>query len=168
MHGGFGLLTVGNLAKPKWWALVLAQRLGDTELPVAVTGDGADSLVQAWAAKSGNTVGVLLWNGTLDHARAGGDAALARRVTVRITGLAAGAGTLRTWRVDEEHNNVLARWRAMSGTHADWPDEEQWKRLAAADRLAELPPATVRPDAGGTVEFPIELPMPGIAYLEVE
>ena len=30
LHGGFGLLTVGNLAKPKFWALWLAQRLGDT------------------------------------------------------------------------------------------------------------------------------------------
>ncbi len=24
LHGGFGLLTVGNLAKPKFWALRLA------------------------------------------------------------------------------------------------------------------------------------------------
>ena len=34
LHGGFGLLTVGNLAKPKYWALTLAQRLGDTQIPV--------------------------------------------------------------------------------------------------------------------------------------
>ncbi len=41
LHGGFGLLTVGNLAKPKYWALRLAERLGDTELPVTLAGDGA-------------------------------------------------------------------------------------------------------------------------------
>jgi xylan 1,4-beta-xylosidase len=166
LHGGFGLLTVGNLAKPKWWALALAQRLGDTELPATVTGDGARSLVQAWAARSDGAVGVLVWNGTLDHSRAGGDPALARRVTVRFTGLADGDHALRTWRVDEEHNNVAARWRAMAGAHADWPDEAQWERLAAADRLEELPPDTVRP-ADGAVEVALELPMPGIAYLEL-
>ena len=167
LHGGFGLLTVGNLAKPKWWALALAQRLGDTGLPATVTGDGAESLVQAWAAKAGGDVGVLVWNGTLDHARAGGDPALSRRVGVRVTGLADREYALRTWRVDEEHNNVVARWRAMAGAPADWPDEAQWERLAAADRLDELPPDTVRPAGDGTVEITIELPMPGIAYLEL-
>ena len=30
LHGGFGLLTVGGLRKPRWWALALAQQLGDT------------------------------------------------------------------------------------------------------------------------------------------
>ena len=30
-HGGFGLLTVGNLRKPRYWALALAESLG-TEL----------------------------------------------------------------------------------------------------------------------------------------
>ncbi len=29
LHGGFGLLTVGNLRKPRWWALALAEELGD-------------------------------------------------------------------------------------------------------------------------------------------
>jgi xylan 1,4-beta-xylosidase len=168
LHGGFGLLTVGNLAKPKWWALALAQRLGDTELPATVTGDGAESLVQAWAATSvDGGVGVLIWNGTLDHARADGDPTLARRVTVRVTGLADRSYALRRWRVDEEHNNVAARWRAMSGVRADWPDEAQWARLAEADRLAELPAGTVRPDADGVVEIEVELPMPGIAHLEL-
>ncbi|HEU5108738.1 MAG TPA: hypothetical protein VFT95_09295, partial [Micromonosporaceae bacterium] len=168
LHGGFGLLTVGNLAKPKYWALALAQRLGDTALPATLTGDGADSLVEAWAARSAaGEVGVLVWNGTLDHGKAGGDPALARRVTVRVTGLADRPYALRRWRVDEEHNNVAARWRALAGAHADWPDEAQWAELAAADRLDELPPGEVGPGPHGTVEVELALPMPGIAYLEL-
>jgi xylan 1,4-beta-xylosidase len=155
LHGGFGLLTVGNLAKPKFWALALAQRLGDTELPVTLDGDGAGSLVEAWAARDdAGTVGVLLWNGTLDHSKVGGDRALARTVTVRMDGL---TGTLRTWRVDHAHNDVSA-WRG-----GDWPDEEQWLALAAADRLDESEPAR---DFAGTVT--LELPNPGIAYLEIQ
>src|SRR5690606_13844824 len=29
LHGGFGLLTVGNLRKPRWWAVAMAEGLGD-------------------------------------------------------------------------------------------------------------------------------------------
>jgi xylan 1,4-beta-xylosidase len=153
LHGGFGLLTVGNLAKPKFWALALAQRLGDTELPVSLSGDGADSLVEAWAARTADgTVGVLLWNGTLDHSKVNGDPALARRVTVRMDL----TGTLRTWRVDRDHHDVSG-WRG-----GDWPDDDQWLALAAADRLDESEPAR---EFGGTAT--LDLPNPGIAFLEI-
>jgi xylan 1,4-beta-xylosidase len=153
LHGGFGLLTVGNLAKPKFWALALAQRLGDTELPVTLTGDGAGALVEAWAARDDDgTVGVLLWNGTLDQSKAGGDPALDRRVTVRLDT----TGTIRTWRVDAAHHDV-SQWRG-----GDWPDERQWRALAAADRLDQTEPARAF-----TGETTLDLPNPGIAYLEI-
>ena len=40
-HNGFGLLTVGNLGKPRYWAAHLAAHLGDDVLATEVTGDGA-------------------------------------------------------------------------------------------------------------------------------
>ena len=164
LHGGFGLLTVGNLAKPKFWALRLAERLGDTELPVTLDGDGARSLVEAWAARQPDgTVGILLWNGTLDHARAGGDPVLGRRVDVRVTGLDDRRYAVRHWRVDETHSNVAARWRELGCPQ--WPDERQWAELAAADRLDEYEPE--RRIGGGTAELTVELPMPAISYLEL-
>ena len=33
LHGGFGLLTVGNLRKPRWWAVSLAAEQGDACSP---------------------------------------------------------------------------------------------------------------------------------------
>ncbi|MBX6358436.1 MAG: xylan 1,4-beta-xylosidase, partial [Micromonosporaceae bacterium] len=167
LHGGFGLLTVGNLAKPKFWALALAERLGDTELPVQLTGDGAGSLVEAWAARQADgTVGVLLWNGTLDHARAGGWSLLDRRVMVRVTGLADGEYELRHWRVDEHHSNIAATWRAIAGDR-DWPDEPGWRALAEADRVQELVPPRRVSASAGAVEDAFDLPNPGISYLEL-
>ncbi|HEY6314904.1 MAG TPA: hypothetical protein VIY52_29455 [Streptosporangiaceae bacterium] len=50
-HGGFGLLSVGNLRKPRYWALDLLARLGRHRLPVTVSGDGAGGLVEALAAR---------------------------------------------------------------------------------------------------------------------
>ena len=31
-HGGFGMLTIGNLRKPRFWALAMLERLGEDEM----------------------------------------------------------------------------------------------------------------------------------------
>ena len=33
LHGGFGTRTVGELRKPRWWALALLERLHETQRP---------------------------------------------------------------------------------------------------------------------------------------
>ncbi|MEV7626517.1 xylan 1,4-beta-xylosidase [Actinoplanes sp. NPDC089786] len=165
MHGGFGLLTVGNLAKPKYWALRLLDRLGDVELLVAVTGDGAGSLVEAWATRSAGGIAALVWNGTLDQSKAGGAAGLDR--LVRLSAPATGDQVVRIWRVDARHGDVAARWAALGGG-ADWPDDDQWLALSADDRLDEAEPArTVTAGPDGTVTVELDLPNPGIALVEI-
>jgi xylan 1,4-beta-xylosidase len=167
LHGGFGLRTVGNLRKPRWWALELLERLGRHRLDVAVSGDGAGSLVQSVAARTDDdAVGVLVWNGTLDQSKAGGDEALARRITTRVVALDATAYELRHFRVDAEHSNVTGTWERIGGGAA-WPDDAQWAELAQADRLDELyPRQTVQPVAGQLV-IDFDLPMPGISFLQL-
>ena len=78
LHGGFGLRTVGELRKPRWWALWLLEQLGRDEVAATVTGDGADSLVEVWASRDDDRVAIALWNGTLDQSKVDGSAALAR------------------------------------------------------------------------------------------
>ena len=168
LHGGFGLLTVGNLAKPKFWALWLAQRLGDTAVPAWLSGDGADSLVETWTARGADgTVGALVWNGTLDHAKRDGDKALDRAVTVRFAGLSPGRRyEVRQWLVDADHGNVATRWQSMGG--GDWPSEQQWAELTEADHLPEsTAPSTVEAE-GGVVELTVDLPNPSIALVELK
>ncbi|WP_433430138.1 GH39 family glycosyl hydrolase [Nonomuraea sp. CA-141351] len=160
-HGGFGLLTVGNLRKPRFHALALAARLGDAELAATLDGDVAG--VEAWAARHDDgRIGVLVWNGTLNHAQAAGAPELTRTVTLTIDGLD-GAYTLTHHRVDRDHSNVEAAWQSMGG--GEWPADEQWDKLRAAGTLDELaPPAAV--DGGGfTVTF--DLPMPGVSFIEL-
>lgn len=155
LHGGFGLLTVGNLAKPKFWALWLAQRLGETELPVTLSGDGAGSLVEAWASRyPGGGIGVLLWNGTLDHSAADGNPELAR--LVRFAPPLAGPHTLRLWRVDADHGKLS--WPGS------WPSPAEWEALRERDVLAEAQPRRrVTPGE----ELVLALPNPGIVFLEL-
>lgn len=168
-HGGFGLLTVGNLRKPRWWALRLLDRLGDVVLNSASTGDGGEGLVKALAARNERgEVGVLIWNSSLDQSRLS-DELLDRDISVTISGLPAGATMVRHFRVDEQHSNVFAAWEAMSGGERDWPaDDAEWAQLRSADELAELvPPRRVRVGDDRRLQLSFLLPHPGISYLSV-
>jgi len=165
-HDGFGLLTLGNLRKPRYWALHLAAHLGDHVLPTEVAGDGADVLVRAWAARhhegaEAGTVDVLLWNGTVNAELMHGDPRLARDVTVRLSGLPATSYAVEVARVDEQHSNIKSAWSAT-----DWPDPGEWERLRAADRLHtdELEDLVT---TGGTGTVAVTLPQPGVVRIRL-
>ena len=169
LHGGFGLRTVGELRKPRWWALWLLERLGHRRLQVGYDGDGAGSLVEALAARDGKAVSVLVWNMTLDQTKAAGHDPLARTVTVAVDGLEPRAAyTLTHHRVDEHHSNVAHAWGELRDGDQAWPTDEQWERLHEADRLAELePPTQVVADDHGRVGVTFDLPMPAMSMLHL-
>lgn len=164
-HGGFGLLTLGNLRKPRFWAIRILELLGERELRTTIDGDGAGSIVETWATRDPDgRVAIALWNGTIDQSKAGGDPLLDRHVTLRIGGLGAGtAWRVRHRRVDAAHSNIVA-----AADDRDWPDESGWRRLRAADRLDELEPErTARPAADGTLALAFHLPMPSVSLVEL-
>jgi xylan 1,4-beta-xylosidase len=164
-HGGFGLLTIGNLRKPRFWAIRILEMLGDGELRTIAEGDGAGGLVEAWASTdSAGRIAIALWNGTIDQSKTAGDALLDRRINLRIDGLAAGSEwRLRHRRVDASHSNIASHWDG-----GDWPDEEAWRRLRAADRLEELEPERdVRAGTDGELAIDFDLPMPSVSLVEL-
>jgi xylan 1,4-beta-xylosidase len=167
-HGGFGMLTIGNLRKPRFWALSMVSRLGDEELDTTLAGDGAGSMVEAWASRDGDgRVAVAAWNGTLDPTKAVGHDELDRSVSLTVTGLPGGRYVLRHHRVDSTHSNIIATWERLG--RPDWPDENGWGRLREADRLDLLEPTReVDLDAdGGWVELAFDLPMPSMSLVEL-
>jgi xylan 1,4-beta-xylosidase len=166
LHGGFGLLTVGNLRKPRFWALHLLSRLDGGRVPAVCTGDGGGSLVEALATRTEGTVDVLVWNGTLDQSKVDGARALDRAVTVEVTGLEPGTYTVESARVDEHHANIARVWRDLGGG-ADWPDDEQWATLRHTDTLPIEYLAEVVASDDGVASVALELPMPGIRSLRL-
>ncbi|CAM3237839.1 GH39 family glycosyl hydrolase [Stackebrandtia soli] len=165
-HGGFGLLTVGNLRKPRYWALRALSRLGDHELPTLLAGDGAGSLVEAWSARHDDgRVAVLVWNGTLDQSKGDGSDELARHVRVEIAGLSGRAYRVSHRRIDHEHSNIRAIWDSHGG--GDWPSETQWSRLHEANNFDAYEPERVIDATSGVVTDDFSLPMPGISLLEL-
>ncbi len=162
-HNGFGLLTVGNLRKPRYWGVHLAAHQGDELLGCTIDGDGAGVLVQAWATRHDDgTVDVLLWNGSINAELMNGDARLDRVVSLTIHGLPAASYLSSLARVDAEHSNILT----AHTNGADWPDAAGWKRLHAADELFDERLPDVTPRQGAT-SFEIMLPLPGVARVRL-
>ena len=168
LHGGFGLMAVGNLRKPRWWGLWMLEQLLDERLEVKLDGDGAGDMVQAIGSRGEDgRITVLAWNGTVDVSKSGGDPLLDRHATLHLDGLAASAYRLRHRRLDEGHSNLVLAWSEL-GDRADWPSAEQWEALHARDRLEDLEaPREVTP-SGGSLSLDIELPMPSISLIELE
>ena len=167
LHGGFGLLAVGNLRKPRWWGLWMLEQLLPTRLATTVTGDGAGDMVQAIGSRADDgRITIVAWNGTVDVTKAGGEPLLARSASLTVSGLAASRYRLHHRRVDETHSNLVARW-ARLGRGADWPDDTQWQELAAMDQLQELEPERIVDATSGSLELPFEMPMPSISLLEL-
>jgi xylan 1,4-beta-xylosidase len=167
-HGGFGLLSVGNLRKPRYWAMTMLARLGRSRLPADVRGDGAGGLVEALAARhdDGRT-GIAVWNVTLDQSKITGDPLLDRVVRVRLSAPPGASFTVRHYRIDEGHSNIVPVWERMRAG-APWPDDGQWEVLREHNTLDELgPPASAVTGADGVLEVAFELPMPGVSYLEL-
>jgi xylan 1,4-beta-xylosidase len=165
-HDGFGLLTLGNLRKPRYWALHLAAHLGDQVLPAEVSGDGAGVLVRAWAGRHDEgpdrgTVDVLVWNGTVNAELLSGDPRLVRDVTVTIGGLPGASYAVELARIDEQHSNI----RAVASDE-EWPDQAEWARLQQANHLDTERIEDLSPDSGyGT--FTVTLPQPGVVRIRL-
>ncbi|NNN00405.1 MAG: xylan 1,4-beta-xylosidase [Acidimicrobiaceae bacterium] len=162
-HDGFGLLSVGNLRKPRFWAAHLAAAQGDDVLSLAVSGDGAEVLVGASATRHNDgSIDVLVWNGTINTEMSSGDPRLDRTVSVRLRNLAHQSYVARLARVDAEHSNIIAALPAG----VDWPDAATWSHLRASDVLHQERLADVQP-TGGEATVTFFIPMPGVARLRL-
>ena len=167
LHGGFGLLSVGNLRKPRWWALWMLEQLRADRLAVRVTGDGAGDMVNAVATRDDDgTVAIVVWNGTVDVTKSGGDELLDRRIDLTLANLAAGGYRIRHRRLDERHSNLNARWERIAAGRA-WPDDDEWATLHDADQLEDLEPPRDVPADDGTVRLSFDLPMPAVSLVEL-
>jgi xylan 1,4-beta-xylosidase len=141
-HGGFGLLTVNNVAKPSYRAVQMLSRLGSVRLVV----EGLHDTVRVAVARAGNgSVTALCTNHAFpEHAIEAQTVTLSFQedpdpIAVSIE------------RIDEDHANAKRSWKAMgSPMH---PSVDQVRRLQAASELQADPLIWRRVDGHLTVEF---------------
>lgn len=168
LHGGFGLLGIGNLRKPRWWAMWMLEQLGEQRLATIVDGDGAGDMVNAVAtAGTDGSLAIVTWNGTVDVSKAGGEHPLLdRHVELVIADAAAARYQLRHRRLDEQHSNINASWGRISAGRS-WPDEAGWRALVAEDQLADLDPVGDVKSEAGRLIVRFDLPMPAVSLIEL-
>ncbi|HET6985837.1 MAG TPA: xylan 1,4-beta-xylosidase [Kribbella sp.] len=136
LHGGFGLQTVGGLAKPRYHAMTMLSRLGPVELPVSVSGDGGGSLIEAWASRDRDRIAVLLWNLTLDQTKAAGAPELSRTVHIELPGVDP------SWTATATTLGIGVGDVAAAATDlgiGDWPTDDELAKLAEWSKLVSTP-----------------------------
>jgi xylan 1,4-beta-xylosidase len=166
-HGGFGLIGLDGLRKPRYWAYYLLHQLGSERLAVTGSGDGFGGLVKTLATRgSEDSVEVLLSDATPEHGNALGSALLNRHITLTVSGLTPGASyRVEHDRIDKDHSNVYGAWQAMG--YPKWPDAGQMASLHQRDELQTLaPPSTVTANAAGEVTLDFDLPMPTVSFVK--
>ena len=167
-HGGFGLIGLEGIRKPRYWAYYLLHQLGTRRLAIEGKGDGFNGLVTGWATRNDEgALSVLLSNATDDQTQIEGNATLSRHISLNIVGLRPGK-TFRVehYRVDSTHSNVYAAWRRMS--RPDWPTNDQLAELRRHDQLDTLiPPQDIVADSAGQIMIQFDLPMPALSLLEI-
>jgi xylan 1,4-beta-xylosidase len=167
-HGGFGMIGLDGLRKARYWAYYLLHRLGAERIAVSGEGDGFGGLVKSVATRfDDGSVSILMENATQQHARMAGDAALARHVTMTVTGLAAGKRyQVEHDRIDNTHSNVYGAWQSM-GSPA-WPDAAQMAVLHQRDALQTLTPlAAMTANARGEITLDFDMPMPAVSFIRL-
>lgn len=168
LHGGFGLLGIGNLRKPRWWALWMLEQLGEQRLATVIDGDGAGDMVNAVAtADADGTLTLVVWNGTVDVSKADDDHPLLdRHVEIAFSHAPSPRYRLQHRRLDERHSNLNATWARIADGRS-WPDEEGWSILRGADHLADFEPATDIVPEAGTLTVRFDLPMPAVSLVQL-
>ncbi len=124
--GMFGLRAKGGINKPSYYAFGLLHKLGDDRI------QSADSNVIATKRKGGALV-IALWN-LVDPGKTS-ETKKIRLVFENVQNNAAAAVS----RVDDEHGNTLAAYRALGSPR--YPTEDQVQKMNAATKLP--PPSQI-------------------------
>jgi xylan 1,4-beta-xylosidase len=167
-HGGFGLIGLEGLRKPRYWAYYLLHQLGTEKVAVTGSGDGYGGLIKTLATRGGDgSVEILLSSATPEHGKSAGSAALNRHIALVVSGLTPGVSySVEHERIDNGHSNVYGAWLAMGSPR--WPDAGQMAELHRKDGLQSLaPPGTLTANAQGEATLDFDLPMPAVSLMKV-
>ena len=147
-HNGFGLISSSGIKKPSFYDYALLHRLGNERL----ANSGNSVLVTRAADQS---LAIAVWNqvepdqkGTAQHFR------------LEFRNVKAGVPVL-IRRVDEQHSNSLAAYRAMGSPR--YPTQAQIEQL---NRESALAPPEITTLKNGALE--LDVPVNGLALLEIE
>jgi len=156
-HGGFGLLSLHDVAKPVYRGFELLRRLG----PQAWAVEGRHDTLSAWvgAADDRGADAVIVNVALPQHAIASEDVELRLRLPPGRRAAAAFVS-----RIDESHANPRAAWQAMG--EPEYPSATQVAALQVASVVVPEPWPLAEED--GLVKIALALPPNAVAGVRVE
>ena len=148
-HGGFGLLTIHNIAKPSYRAYELLHRLGKTRVHV----DGIHDTVDCWVIKNKNEATVLLTNHALPKQNIETES-----VTVFLRNVPR-PREVYLERIDEHHANAKKLWLKKKS-----PEYLSQKDVGQLDQASQLQRKSLRfKYSSGKLQFQIDSPPHSVA-----
>ena len=153
-HGGFGLLTLHDIAKPSYRAFELLHQLGDRQSLV----DGLHETVDCSVIQKESSLTVLLTNHTTP-----GHSIETENLHIRLDN-AAEPVEARIQRIDEDHANAKRLWLEM-GQPESLSDKDV-ERLEKASQLAEEKQSLRYDD--GSVFLKVSLPAHAVAAITID
>jgi xylan 1,4-beta-xylosidase len=112
------------------------------------------------ATRDDDGVSVLLWNYHDDDV-----SAEPARLTITVDGLAGTSARLRRYRMDADHSNAFAVWRAMGSP--EMVEGEAYRKLEAAGKLAQTEDMETA-FSDGTITLDEVLPRQGVSLIRLE
>lgn len=167
-HGGYGILSLYEIPKPSYWAYYMLNQLGNEKVAMTIMPSQGSELIRGCATiNSADNIQIILGNATNIMWQKAEDKSLDRKVTLTINNLRPRAFySLKSYRVDEQHGNVLDAWNRMGSP--EWPTLAQLSKLRSASSLQFDPmPSMVASDRNGSVSIVISLPMPSVSLLSL-
>ncbi len=147
-YGGFGLIAVGNIPKPSFYAMELLHHLGDQR----VENNSSDVLVTK--ASDGSLV-VAVWNIVNP-----GSTGSPKTMTLQFKNVRPNA-EVSISRVDAGHGDALTLWQKMGSP--SYPTQSQLERLRQESRLGQAESTRL-----GTGSLTLQLPVNGLAVVHLQ
>ena len=117
--------------------------------------------INAVATRDENGVTVLIWHYHDDDVP--GEIA---EVTLTVHGWPGPSAGLRHYRMDADHSNAFAVWKAMGSPNIVEGDD--YVRLEASGKLAALHPMTTVAAEAGTLHLNLALPRQGVSLIQLQ
>jgi len=154
-HGGFGLITIHGLKKPKYWAFELLHRLNGPRIPVSI--ENPVRGVGAIATKQKDGLAILVWHfdslyynsvkdiqqnmpvNALPDLEDIQQKTLKEPVKCKIRCLNLPTGKIKVTRaiIDEEHSNILNTALKLGINLNSFPDDKELTKLKELNTLYE-------------------------------
>lgn len=168
---GFRDLATNGIDKPvvnifRMLGLMTGTRVAVTSTAGLAAADVRDRSVRdaadlsALAARDARSASVLVWNYHDDDVPGP-----TMKVTLTIAGLPGVRPVLAHYRVDADHGNAYARWKAMGSPQT--PTPAQYADLERAGALTRLGPDRRVPVTNGTVRVDFALPRQGVSLVKL-